>query len=61
VRSAPRGLVDLCEQEALVFLPRSPQILPIPGPGSPEHVEQNILAASIDLEPGEINAISEFV
>jgi aryl-alcohol dehydrogenase-like predicted oxidoreductase len=88
-------LVDLCEQEALVFLPwaplvssdgvipilaaaerhgvsprkvaiawllsRSPQILPIPGSGSPEHVEQNILAASIDLEPGEINAISEFV
>jgi pyridoxine 4-dehydrogenase len=86
-------LVDLCEQEALVFLPwaplvssdgvipiltaaerhgvsprqvaiawllsRSPQILPIPGSGSPEHVEQNILAASIDLEPGEINAISE--
>jgi pyridoxine 4-dehydrogenase len=41
------------------LLSRSPQILPIPGSGSPEHVEQNILAASIDLEPGEINAISE--
>jgi pyridoxine 4-dehydrogenase len=85
-------MVDLCEQEALVFLPwaplagtddiipiqaaarrhdvsprqaaiawlltRSPQILPIPGSGSPEHVEQNILAASIDLEPDEITAIT---
>jgi len=85
-------MVDLCEQEALVFLPwaplvgtddinpiqvaarrhgvsprqvaiawllsRSPQILPIPGSGSPEHVEQNILAASIDLEPKEITAIT---
>jgi len=85
-------LVDLCEQEALVFLPwaplvgtddiipvktaarrhgvsprqvalawllsRSPQILPIPGSGSPEHVEENILAASIDLEPNEITAIT---
>jgi pyridoxine 4-dehydrogenase len=84
--------VDLCEREALVFLPwaplvgtddinpiqtaagrhgvsprqvaiawllsRSPQILPIPGSGSPEHVEQNILAASIDLEPKEITAIT---
>jgi aryl-alcohol dehydrogenase-like predicted oxidoreductase len=88
-------LVDLCEQEALVFLPwaplvgtddvvplqtaarrhgvsprqvaiawllsRSPQILPIPGSGSPEHVEQNILAASIDLDPEEANAITDVV
>ena len=86
-------MVDLCEQETLVFLPwaplvaaddvipvqtaarrhrvsprqvaiawllsRSPQILPIPGSGSPEHVEQNILAASIDLDPDEVNAITE--
>jgi aryl-alcohol dehydrogenase-like predicted oxidoreductase len=88
------SMVDLCEQESLVFLPwaplnsadgvipiltaaerrsvsprqvaiawllsRSPQVLPIPGSGSPEHVEQNILAASIDLEPSEMNAISGF-
>jgi len=88
-------LVDLCEQEALVFLPwaplvgtddvipiqtaarqhgvsprqvaiawllsRSPQILPIPGSGSPEHVEQNILAASIELDPEEANAITDVV
>ena len=88
-------LVDLCEQEALVFLPwaplvgtddvipiqtaarqhgvsprqvaiawllsRSPQILPIPGSGSPEHVEENILAASIELDPEEANAITDVV
>jgi pyridoxine 4-dehydrogenase len=88
-------LVDLCEQEALVFLPwaplvgtddiipiqtaarrhgvtprqvaiawllsRSPQILPIPGSGSPEHVEQNILAASIELDAEEANAIMNAV
>jgi pyridoxine 4-dehydrogenase len=85
-------MVDLCEQEALAFLPwapvsqadasepildaatrhgvgprqvalawmlaRSPQILPIPGSGSAEHVEQNVAAASIDLSPDEIQAIT---
>jgi pyridoxine 4-dehydrogenase len=88
-------LVDLCEQEALAFLPwaplvgtddvipiqtaarrhgvsprqvaiawllaRSPQILPIPGSGSAEHVEENILAASIDLDPDEVYAITQAV
>ena len=77
------SMVDLCEQEMLVFLPwapiqdadraravseaasrhgvstrqvvlawllgRSPQLLPIPGSGSAEHVEANIAAASIEL------------
>jgi aryl-alcohol dehydrogenase-like predicted oxidoreductase len=86
------AMVDLCEQEMLVFLPwapiaeadasqpildaagrhgvsarqvalawllaRSPQILPIPGSGSPEHVEQNVAAASIELDPAEIRAIT---
>jgi pyridoxine 4-dehydrogenase len=85
-------MVDLCEQEMLVFLPwapiveadasqpvldaagrhgvsarqvalawllaRSPQILPIPGSGSPEHVGQNVAAASIELDPAEISAIT---
>jgi len=87
------SMVDLCEQERLVFLPwapiqdagrnpaitdaarrhgstthqivlawllaRSPQMLPIPGSGDPEHVAQNIGAASIVLHPEEIAAISE--
>jgi len=86
------SMVDLCEQESLVFLPwapivdadaivpvrtaaerhgvrphqialawllaRSPQMLPIPGTGSPEHVEENIQAASIELTSEEVNAIS---
>jgi pyridoxine 4-dehydrogenase len=86
------SMVDLCEQESLVFFPwapivdvdalvpvrtaaerhgvrprqialawllaRSPQILPIPGTGSPEHVEENIQAASIELTSEEANAIS---
>jgi pyridoxine 4-dehydrogenase len=89
---ASESMVDLCEQEMLVFLPwapiveadasqpildaarrhgvsphqvalawllaKSPQILPIPGSGSPEHVEQNVAAASIDLDPSEIRAIT---
>jgi aryl-alcohol dehydrogenase-like predicted oxidoreductase len=32
--------------------------LPIPGSGSPEHAEQNVAAASIDLGPAEIRAIT---
>ena len=85
------SMVDLCEQEDIVFLPwapiqeaehlvpvltaaerhhvtprqialawllsRSPQILPIPGSGSPEHVTDNIVAASLQLTNEEANAI----
>jgi aryl-alcohol dehydrogenase-like predicted oxidoreductase len=40
------------------LLARSPQILPIPGSGSPEHVAANVAAASIDLTSAEENAIS---
>ena len=35
----------------------SPQVLPIPGTGSPRHAEENIAAASIKLDPDEIEAI----
>jgi aryl-alcohol dehydrogenase-like predicted oxidoreductase len=85
-------IVDLCEQERLVFLPwapiqeadgnravsdaaarhgasprqivlawllaRSPQILPIPGSGSADHVQDNVAAAHIQLSPDEIAAIT---
>jgi pyridoxine 4-dehydrogenase len=45
-------------QVALAWLlARSPQILPIPGSGSPEHVAQNIAAASVQLTTEEISAI----
>jgi pyridoxine 4-dehydrogenase len=85
-------LIDLCEQDDLVFLPwapiqqaerrvavaaaaenhgvtdrqivlawllvKSPAIMPIPGTGSPEHAEENVAAASIDLTAEEIRAIN---
>jgi pyridoxine 4-dehydrogenase len=41
------------------LLARSPQMLPIPGTGSPEHVETNIAAASIELAPDEVTAITQ--
>jgi pyridoxine 4-dehydrogenase len=40
------------------MLARSPRILPVPGSGSPEHVEQNVMAADIRLSQGEIAAIT---
>jgi aryl-alcohol dehydrogenase-like predicted oxidoreductase len=39
-------------------LVRSPQILPIPGTGSAEHVEENVRAASLELSPEEIASIT---
>ena len=40
------------------LLARSPQVLPIPGSGSPEHVAENVAAASIELTSSEEKAIS---
>jgi pyridoxine 4-dehydrogenase len=40
------------------LLARSPQVLPIPGTGSPEHAEANIAAASIELSLDEVDAIA---
>jgi aryl-alcohol dehydrogenase-like predicted oxidoreductase len=88
-------VLDLCDQEMLVFIPwapiehigtipaltaaarhrgvterqvalawlltRSLQVLPIPGSGDPEHVEQNIAAVSIELSAEEIMAITRAV
>jgi aryl-alcohol dehydrogenase-like predicted oxidoreductase len=85
-------LVDLCEQETLVFLPwapiqdldrnqtlrevaeahqatprqvvlawllaRSPAILPIPGTGTVAHLEENVAAAGLRLDPEEVSALS---
>lgn len=41
------------------LLARSPQILPIPGSGSPGHVAENVAAASLELTPDEVRAISD--
>jgi aryl-alcohol dehydrogenase-like predicted oxidoreductase len=85
-------ILDLCDQQMLLFLPwapiedvgaipavlaaarrhqvsarqvalawlltRSPQVLPIPGSGNPDHVEQNLAAASIELTSAELRAIT---
>ncbi|MBO0868791.1 MAG: aldo/keto reductase [Micromonosporaceae bacterium] len=82
------SLVDLCEQEQMVFLPwapiqdldrnatvreiaqahgvtprqvvlawllaRSPSILPIPGTGSVDHLEENVAAAALSLTGNEV-------
>jgi diketogulonate reductase-like aldo/keto reductase len=40
------------------LLARSPQILPIPGTGSPGHAEANVAAAAIELTPDEAAAIT---
>jgi pyridoxine 4-dehydrogenase len=41
------------------LLARSPQMLPIPGTGSPEHVETNVAAAAIELSTDEVAAITK--
>jgi aryl-alcohol dehydrogenase-like predicted oxidoreductase len=49
-------------QVALAWLlARSPQILPIPGSGSPEHVTDNIAAAGLELTGEEFNAITDSI
>jgi aryl-alcohol dehydrogenase-like predicted oxidoreductase len=87
-----QSMVDLCEEESLVFLPwapiqeaerkpailqaarshgvtehqvvlawllaSSPAMLPIPGTGSPEHVTDNVAAASLELTADELKAIT---
>ena len=58
VAAAARRLGASARQVVLAWmLARSPQILPIPGSGSPEHVEQNVAAAGIELTDDEIAAI----
>ncbi len=60
VLSAARSHSASTRQIVLAWLlARSPQLLPIPGTGSPEHVEENVAAASIQLTNQEINALLE--
>jgi pyridoxine 4-dehydrogenase len=88
-----QGVLDLCEQEDLVFIPWAPvqeasanipvataaeahgvsqsavvlawllasstAMLPIPGTGSPEHAEENVAAASLQLTNEEYNSITD--
>ncbi len=43
------------------LLAHAPQILPIPGSGSPEHVEDNVAAASLELTGEEFNSINDSI
>jgi pyridoxine 4-dehydrogenase len=86
------SIVDLCEQEQMVFLPwapiqdtdrnralqeiaerhsatprqivlawllaRSPAMLPIPGTGSVDHLEENLAAVDITLDGHEVEALN---
>ena len=40
------------------LLARSPAVLPIPGSGSAEHIEENVAAASLELTAEEVEAIT---
>jgi aryl-alcohol dehydrogenase-like predicted oxidoreductase len=40
------------------LLARSPQMVPIPGTGSVAHLEDNIAAASLQLEPAEVDELT---
>jgi pyridoxine 4-dehydrogenase len=58
VVTAGRRLGVSTRQVALAWLlARSPQILPIPGSGSADHVAANVAAASVELTSDESNAI----
>jgi pyridoxine 4-dehydrogenase len=62
VLSAAKRLGVSERQVALAWLlGRSPQVLPIPGSGSPEHVTDNIAAAGLELTGDEFNAITDSI
>jgi pyridoxine 4-dehydrogenase len=62
VVTAARRLGVGVRQVALAWLlSRSPQILPIPGSGSADHVAENVAAASLELTADESNAIFALV
>jgi pyridoxine 4-dehydrogenase len=41
------------------LLARSPVVLPIPGTASEEHLEENVAAAGLELEPQELERLAE--
>jgi pyridoxine 4-dehydrogenase len=57
-RAASRHRADRRQVVLAWLLARSPQLLPIPGTGSPEHAEANVAAADIKLSQEEVDAIT---
>jgi pyridoxine 4-dehydrogenase len=39
-------------------LARSPRMLPIPGTGNPDHLEENVAAAAIELTPEDLEQLA---
>lgn len=59
VQAAAARLGATVSQVVLAWLlARSPAMLPIPGTGSVDHLEENVAAAGLALTPEEISAIS---
>jgi len=59
VQTAAARLGATVPQVVLAWLlARSPAMLPIPGTGSVSHLEENVAAASLQLTPAEVEAIS---
>ncbi|HTT53318.1 MAG TPA: aldo/keto reductase [Streptosporangiaceae bacterium] len=61
VTAAERHRVSERQIALAWLLARSPVVLPIPGSGSPEHVADNVAAASIELSAEEYNSITDAV
>jgi pyridoxine 4-dehydrogenase len=60
IRDAAESRGATAQQIALAWmLARSPQILPIPGTGDVDHLDENVAAASIELSREEVAAINE--
>jgi pyridoxine 4-dehydrogenase len=60
VRAAAERLGATPQQVVLAWLlASSAQVLPIPGTGSPEHLEENVAAAGLEITGSEQAAISE--
>ncbi|AHJ67251.1 aldo/keto reductase [Granulibacter bethesdensis] len=55
-----QGMGKTPGQIALAWLlQRSPVMLPIPGTGSPSHLDDNVMAADIHLDEGDFRALDE--
>jgi aryl-alcohol dehydrogenase-like predicted oxidoreductase len=56
--AAARHGVTVMQVVLAWMLARSPVMLPIPGTGSVAHLEENVTAATIELEPDDVAAIT---
>ncbi len=54
-----RGGITAGQVALAWLLAHSPVMLPIPGTGSVAHLEENMVAAELDLQPDELSAIEE--